>query len=308
MYSVFFMNKKPLCRRTFIIAATSTPLIASALARTPVAPPQVRLKSLEDATKGGRLGVAILDTAFGGVVGHRLDERFGMCSTFKLPLAAAVLHKADKGEIMLDEVIPYSKSDLVPHAPVTEPNLAKGGMTIRDLAEAAQKTSDNVAANLLLKRLGGPDAVTKLWRGWGDQITRIDRYEPEMNRMKPGDLLDTTTPYAIATLMEKFLTGDVLKPESRNTLVRWMVDTQTGVKRLRAGLPQDWKSGDKTGTLTGLKDVGNKTNDIAIAWPPGHPPVIVTAFFESAYQGEDIRDEDQRVLADVGRIAAGWLR
>jgi beta-lactamase class A len=301
------MKTRTHTRRAVMAATAFAPLIANALARTPVAPPQVRLKSLEEATKGGRLGVAILDTAFGGIVGHRLDERFGMCSTFKLPLAAAILHKGDKGELKLDEVLKYTKNDLVPHAPVTEPNLAKGGMTIRDLAEAAQKTSDNVAANLLMKRLGGPEAVTKIWRGWGDQITRIDRYEPEMNRMKQGDVLDTTTPNAMALLMETILTGGVLKPESRNTLVRWMVDTQTGAKRLRAGLPQEWKAGDKTGTMTGLKDIGNKTNDIAIAWPPGRPPVIVTAFLESTYHGDDIRDEDQRILADVGRIVAGWL-
>lgn len=301
------MHTKPLARRSFLSALALAPAIASALARTPVAPPQIRLKALEDATKGGRLGVAILDTAYGGVIGHRLDERFGMCSTFKMPLAAAVLSKADRGELNLNEIIPYTKKDLVFHAPVTQPNLSKGGMSIRELAEAAQKTSDNVAANLLIKRLGGPDAVTKIWRSWGDTVTRIDRYEPEMNRVKPGEERDSTSPYAMAGLMEKILTGGVLRPDSRNLLVRWMVDTETGLKRLRAGLPRGWKAGDKTGTSAGQKDIGNKTNDIAIAWPPGRPPLIVTAFLETPYHGDDIRDEDQRILADVGRIVAGWL-
>jgi beta-lactamase class A len=301
------MTSKSLSRRSILTAAAFAPLIASALARTPVAPPQARLKSLEEATNGGRLGVAILDTAFGGVVGHRLDERFAMCSTFKMPLAAAVLHKAERGELKLDEVLPYTKKDMVFHAPVTEPNLAKGGMAIRDLAEATQKTSDNVAANLLVKRLGGPVEVTKIWRSWGDTITRIDRYEPDMNGVKPGEERDSTTPYAMATLMEKILTGAALKPESRNLLVRWMIDTETGLKRIRAGLPNDWKAGDKTGTGAGHTDIGNKTNDIAIAWPPGRPPIIITAFLESPYHGDDIRDEDQRVLADVGRIASSWL-
>lgn len=300
------MNTKSLCRRTFLTAAACTPLIASALARTPVAPPQVRLKSLEDAMKGSRLGVAILDTAFGAIIGYRLDERFAMCSTFKMPLAAAVLHKADKGELKLSEFLPYTKNDLVHHAPVTESNLAKGGMTVRDLAQAAQETSDNAAANLLMKRLGGPEAVTKIWRGWGDQITRIDRYEPEMNRVTPGGQQDTTTPYAMATLAEKILTGDVLKPESRNLLVRWMADTKTGAKRIRAGLPQDWKAGDKTGTGYS-KESGNHTNDVAIVWPPGRPPVIIAAYLQTPYVDDGARDEDQRVLADVGRIVAGWI-
>jgi beta-lactamase class A len=285
----------------------AAPFAASASARTPAAPPQVRLKSLEDATKGGRLGVAILDTAFGGVIGHRLDERFGMCSTFKMPLAAAVLHQADKGALSLDTVIAYTKQDMVFHAPVTEPNLPKGGMRVRELAEAAQKTSDNVAANLLIKMLGGPAAVTKLWRSWGAKITRIDRYEPEMNKVFPNEDRDCTSPQDMVDLMAAILTGDVLKPDSRNLLVRWMVETQTGAKRLRAGLPTTWKAGDKTGTGAGHKDIGNKTNDIAIAWPPGRPPVLIAAFLESPYHGDDIRDEDQRLLADAGRIAAGWL-
>lgn len=292
-------------RRTLLSAAALAPLIATAMARTPVAPPQVRLKALEDAIKGSRLGVAMLDTAFGGIIGYRLDERFGMCSTFKLPLAAAILHKADKGELKLNEVLPYTKEDLVYHAPVTELNLAKGGMTIVALAEAAQKTSDNVAANLLMKRLGGPEAVTKIWRGWGDTITRIDRYEPHMNSAKPGDPRDTTSPYAMAGLLERILTGDVLKPDSRNLLIRWMADTQTGAKRLRAGIPTDWKSGDKTGTGYS-KDLGNKTNDLAIVWPPGRPPVIVTAFLETPYS-DGVRETDERVLADVGRVLVGWL-
>jgi beta-lactamase class A len=292
-------------RRAILATAALFPLAATAFARTPVAPPQVRLKSLEDATKGGRLGVAILDTTFGGVIGHRLDERFAMCSTFKLPLAAAVLHKADKGELKLDEILPYTKKDMVHHAPVTEPNLPKGGMSVRDLAEAAQKTSDNVAANLLIKRLGGPEGVTKIWRGWGDTITRIDRYEPEMNGVKPGEERDSTTPYAMAGLMEKILTGDVLKPDSRNLLVRWMIDTQTGAKRIRAGLPKDWKAGDKTGTGAGHKDIGNKTNDIAIIWPPGRPPALIAAFLETPYHGDDIRDEDQRVLGEASILVAG---
>jgi beta-lactamase class A len=301
------MTKSTITRRTILTAATLAPFIASAIARTPVTPPQGRLKSLEEATKGGRLGVAIVDTAFGGVVGHRLDERFAMCSTFKMPLAAAILHKADKGELKLDEVLAYSKKDMVFHAPVTESNLGKGGMTIRELAQATQETSDNVAANLLMKRLGGPEAVTKIWRVWGDTITRIDNYEPAMNRVKPGEDRDCTTPQAMADLTAKILTSDALKPQSRNLLIRWMVDTQTGLKRIRAGLPKTWKAGDKTGTGAGNKDIGNKTNDVAIAWPPGRPPVIVAAFLESPYHGDDIRDEDQRVLSDVGRIAASWL-
>ena len=139
-----------------------------------------RLKELESRA-GGRLGVCILDTGTGRLVGHRLDEPFAMCSTFKLPLAAVVLREADQGRLTLDERLRYSEKDMLSHAPVTREHLAEGAMTIAALIEAAQVTSDNVAANLIIKRLGGPEVFTAILRELGDRATRLDRYEPMMN-------------------------------------------------------------------------------------------------------------------------------
>jgi beta-lactamase class A len=238
------------------------------------------------------------------MTGHHYDEAFAMCSTFKLALAAAVLQQADQGRLTLDMALHYAQADMVPHAPVTGPNLAKGAMRIIDLAEATQKTSDNVAANLLIKHLGGPAAITAIFRSWGDDVTRLDRYEPDMNNVPPGELRDTTTPRAFAGTMARLLTDDsILKPASRDMLIQWMVDTSTGMKRIRGGLPLSWKSGDKTGTANSA-NYNNKTNDVAIFWPAARPPVIVTAFYEADGKYEQSRDSDQAVLAEVGRIAA----
>lgn len=257
-----------------------------------------------EARAGGRLGAFVLDTASGRMTGHRYGEAFAMCSTFKLALAAAVLQRADQGRLNLEMELRYTKADIVPHAPVTGPNLAKGSMRIVDLAEAAQKTSDNVAANLLIRYLGGPAAVTAIFRSWGDDVTRLDRYEPEMNDVPPGEKRDTTTPRDIVQTMAALLAEDrILKRPSRNILIQWMIDTDTGMARIRGGLPASWKSGDKTGTANSTK-FNNKTNDIAIFWPPDRPPVIVTAFYEADGKYDEIRDADQAVLAEVGRIAA----
>jgi beta-lactamase class A len=257
-----------------------------------------------EARVGGRLGALVLDTASGRMTGHRYDEVFAMCSTFKLALAAAVLQQADQGRLSLEMVLHYTQADMVPHAPVTGPNLAKGGMRIIDLAEAAQKTSDNVAANLLIKHLGGPAAITAIFRSWGDDVTRLDRYEPDLNNVPPGEVRDTTTPQAFARTMARLLTDDrILKPASRDILIQWMLDTSTGMKRFRGGLPASWKSGNKTGTANSA-NFNNKTNDVAIFWPPGRPPVIVTGFYEADGKYEQSRDADQAVLAEVGRIAA----
>jgi beta-lactamase class A len=295
------MTQHHLSRRALIaLAAAAAALPAPALSR------QITLlAALEQKSNGGRLGVCILDTATGLRLEHRASERFAMCSTFKLPLAAAILREADRGKLNLDATVPLSKADLVPHAPVVEANLAKGSMTIRALAEAAQKQSDNAAANLLLKQIGGPAGFTQFFRDLGDQVTRSDRFEPEMNRWTPGDDRDTTTPAAMSATVAKILTGDVLTPASRDLLIQWMIDTKTGLKRIRAGLPQDWRSGDKTGT--GYDDVCGKVNDIAIAWPPGKPPLIVTACYNTAGPADDVSDEDQAILAKVGGIAANWI-
>lgn len=257
-----------------------------------------------EARVGGRLGALVLDTASGRMTGHHYGELFGMCSTFKLALAGAVLHLADKGRLNPSAELRYTEADMVPHAPVTGPNLTKGAMRIIELAEATQKTSDNVAANLLIRHMGGPAAVTALLRSWGDDVTRLDRYETEMNNVPPGEERDTTTPRAFAQTMARLLTTDrILSPASRALLIQWMVDTTTGGKRIRAGLPASWGSGDKTGSANS-PNYNNKTNDVAIFWPPARMPVIVTAYYESDGKYLQTRYQDQAVLADVGRIAA----
>jgi beta-lactamase class A len=262
------------------------------------------LQSLESRS-GGRLGVCVLDTRTARVTGHRLDERFAMCSTFKLPLAAVVLREADQGRLALTEVVPYSQKDMLSYAPVTSEHLKDGGMTVAALAEAAQVTSDNVAANLLLGRVGGPSGFTARLREMGDRHTRLDRLEPGLNQVPPGDERDTTTPRAMAQTLAAVLTGDLLTPGSRARLIDWMVKTRTGDKRIRAGLPTDWRAGDKTGTLTG-DETTDKYNDLAIAYPPGRGAFVVTAFYDTGKRFKDMRDEDQAVLAEVGRLAASW--
>lgn len=257
---------------------------------------------------GGRLGVAVLDCADGALIGYRWQERFALCSTFKLPLAGVVLREADQGRLRLDRPLRYGPADMVPHAPVTGRHLASGSMSIAALAEATQTTSDNVAANLLLRELGGPAGLTARLRELGDGETRVDRYEPQMNVVDvvhAGEIRDTSTPLAMARTTDRLLNSDWLAPASRERLAQWMIATDTGLKRLRAGFPAGWKAGDKTGTFMG-PGVDDKYNDVAIAWPPGRPPLIVSAYYEGPGRHDHMRDQDQAVLAEVGRLAAAW--
>jgi beta-lactamase class A len=291
-------------RRTVLAAVAASTLIPTASGKPRIDLDKRALAALEQKS-GGRLGVCAIDTASGRTLAHRADERFAMCSTFKLPLAAAILQRADQAKLELDTVVVYGKDDMVPYAPVTEKNLDKGGMTIRELVEAAQKTSDNVAANLLLKQIGGPAGFTQFFRDIGDEVTRLDRFEPDMNGGGvAGDERDTSTPAAMAQTVARIFSNGLLAHDSRALLTQWIIDTKTGLKRLRAGLPQDWKAGDKTGTAVDGK-LG-KYNDVAIAWPKDRAPVVIAAYFNVPQASEAIEDQYQAVLADAGRIAATW--
>ena len=255
----------------------------------------VQLAELEKKS-GGRLGVAILDTATGASTGHRADERFPMCSTHKFLSAAAILARVDRHKEDLASVVHITQQDLVGYSPVTQTRVGGAGITVHELCEAAVTLSDNTAANLLLASLGGPAGWTAYVRTLGDQVTRLDRNEPTLNESLPGDPRDTTSPNAIAADLRKLVLGDALSPASRDLLTTWLVQCKTGGQRLRAGVPADWKEGDKTGT--GQRGT---SNDVAIFWPPQRPPILVAAFLTGSTLDDAPREG---ILAAVGKIVA----
>jgi beta-lactamase class A len=248
---------------------------------------------------GGRLGVAILESGSGRQAEHRADERFPMCSTFKLLAVAAVLARVDRGSQRLDRQIAYDKSDLLEYAPVTTARVSEGSLSIATLCEAAITVSDNTAANLILATLGGAGGVTTYARSLGDSVTRLDRIEPELNEARPGDVRDTTTPRAMMRNLQRLVAGDALSGPSRATLTSWLVANTTGGARLRAGVPAGWRVGDKTGT-------GNPgtTNDVAVLWPPRGEPVFVAAYLTQSSAPAAVRE---RTLADVARVIAAGV-
>lgn len=269
-----------------------------------------RLAALE-ASAGGRLGVAMYAPSGERLVAHRGDERFGMCSTFKLPLAALILAAAEQGELRLDQPVSFGEADMLSHAPVTRLHLAAGSMSVGALAQAAQETSDNVAANLLLRLIGGPAGFTRRMRALGDPVTRLDDTEPAMNLVMPGTVENTTTPAAMARSAAHFLGADSpLSSASRHMLGQWLQNTQTGMKRLRAGLPADWTTGDKTGTAGDDRPGGmvNKYNDVAVVWHPGGHIAVIAAYYDAPGQYNSFRPEDEAVLASIGTLAGMWIR
>jgi beta-lactamase class A len=247
---------------------------------------------------GGRLGVAVLDTAKAEPIAHRGDERFALCSTFKFVAAAFVLARVDRGEESLARRIAYGRDRLVTYSPATERHADGGGMTVGELCDAAVTLSDNTAGNLLLGSFGGPAGLTAFMRSLGDGVSRLDRWETELNEAAPGDPRDTTTPLAMLGLLRETVLGTALSAPSRGQLAAWLVANKTGDKRLRAGVPGGWRVGDKTGT-----GENNATNDVAVLWPPeGRAPIVVAAYYAESRGAS--ADERNAVLAEVGRLAA----
>jgi beta-lactamase class A len=252
-----------------------------------------QIRALEH-KNGGRIGIAALDTETNSYLQYRGDERFALCSTFKLLLAAAVLSNVDSGKESLQREISYSTEDIQKYAPITKKYLAAGKMTINDLSAAIIQYSDNTAANLLFRIIGGPEGLTNYIRSLGDKTTRIDRIEPYLNSNIALDERDTTTPYAILLTMQELLIKDALSLSSKEKLLDWLIGNTTGNTKIRAGINPNWTVGDKTGA-----GANGASNDIAIIWPINRKPLLLAIY----YTDSSLPNEDKdAVIAEVSRI------
>jgi beta-lactamase class A len=270
--------------------AASIAILTSSLLPLPAlgAPPPF---AAQERRGRGRLGVAAIALGDGRRIEQRAHERFPLASTFKLPLVMAVLARSDRGAEHLGRTVRIDPADLVAYSPVTGAH--KGGtMTIAELCAAAVSHSDNTAANLLLRTVGGPAGVTAYLRSLGDPETRLDDYEPALNRVPPRDPRDTTTPAAMANLLARLIREPLLSTAAKARLFDWMRRANTGLARIRAGVPPGWTVGDKTGTT----DTGG--NDVAILWRRAGTPIVLAVYFAEVRAADAQRDA---AIADVAR-------
>ncbi|ASR35538.1 class A beta-lactamase [Prauserella marina] len=299
-------SRGSITRRAVLGAAVALPLAACSAgtdtaagrAPAPVSSPESsekptrpqrhdRLHELER-DYGARLGVYALATGSGAVVEHRADERFAFCSTFKGLAAAAVLQRNPSSHV--DTVLTFTEADLLSSSFVTREHVASG-MTIGQLCDAAVRYSDGTAGNLLVRDLGGPGEFTAFLREIGDEVTRMDRPEPELTEAKPGDPRDTTSPRAIGTDYQGIVLGDVLPEDKRGFLRDLLERNTTGDERIRAGVPEGWTVADKTGTGS-----YGTMNDIGIGWPPSGEPLVIAIMSSKA---DPDSDYDQKLIADA---------
>lgn len=289
-------------RRTLLLSASVLPLASACTAWSgqgaqSSSSAEAQLAALETAS-GGRLGVVAFNSTSGARVQHRAHERFPFCSTFKLMLAAAILERSAKDTSLLTRHVNYSKGDIISYSPITEKNLATG-MTVAALCAATVQYSDNAAANLLMKILGGPPAVTAFARSIGDQAFRLDRWETELNTAIPGDLRDTTTPAAMADSVHRLALGDALGTAQRDQLQAWLLGNTTSTERFLAGVPAGWKVGDKTGSGS-----YGTTNDVGVLWPPAGAAPLVAAVYLT-FPDKDAKGRNDVIASAVRIVVAG---
>ena len=284
-------------RRTVLLGAGALMLAAcsrevAAVEAEDEAPSQTLDLDLSDleARHGGRLGVAV---ASGGKdAAWRGDERFVYCSTFKMYLAAATLLRVQAGQERLDRAVPITAADMINHAPVTEKAVGST-LTVEQLMKATVELSDNPAANILIREMGGLDAWRMWYRTIGDQVTRVDRWEPQLNIV--GDDLDTTTPAQTAHNLA-WLIPEIVGAAGPPLLMAWLTATKTGAERIRAAAPADWHVMHKTGT-----GGSGPTNDIGYLRPPGEAPMPIAVYYEAT--SASTPEQRDAVIADATRLA-----
>lgn len=264
------------------------------------APPQADMTfAAIEQRSGGRLGVSLVGNGGEALLTYRENERFPTCSTFKTLLAAMVLDGAEEGRWSLYQAMVFSSSDVLDYAPYVKSRIGTGSVPVGDAAGAAVTLSDNSAANLLYRLIGGPESLRDWLRTGGDLATNPSRTEPGLNENLPGDLRDTTTPLAMARTVQRLVTGDRLSVSSRRTLEGWLRASETGTTRIRAGLPSAWTVGDKTGTCGGANPA---FADVAvIRLSDGSAPYTLSVYLDRPAVGSA---EADAAIADAARVAA----
>ncbi|MFC4009812.1 class A beta-lactamase [Nonomuraea purpurea] len=292
-------------RHSRLAAAAALVLSLLAGGATPAsAEPKVQvtkeLRALESSFKG-RIGAYAIDTGTGKTLAYRAGERFPLLSTFKAFVCGAALHKArTSAPGLMDKVVKWTTDDLKPHSPVTEKHVADG-LTVAQLCEATVTVSDNTAGNMVLKQVGGPAGLTGYFRTLKDPLSRLDRWETELNDWTPKEKRDTTTPAAAARDLRALSAGKALDAKSRERLNGWLIAATTGDNRIRAGLPKTWTVGDKTGTNA----TAGLANDIAVIWPKKSAAPIIMAIYTNRTAPDATAGD--KAIADTATILARGL-
>lgn len=283
--------------------------------------PYVLRTTINSLWKGfpSRAGIAVIREDADWVVSERGGEPMPQQSVSKLWVAITLLDKVDQGDISLAEPVTVRKSDLVVFSAAMASMIGENGYTttLGGLLERAMLKSDNTANDLLLKRVGGSQAVRAMIAAKGLGAIRFSAGEnllqagtaglPWREEYRQGKQFqaarallsletrrqamdayvanppDGAAPIAIARALLRLARGELLSASSTRRLTGLMTASETGKQRLRAGVPYGWSFGHKTGTG---QDLGGRTagyNDVGfMVAPDGTRYAVVVQIADTA--------------------------
>jgi beta-lactamase class A len=288
-------------------------------------------------TTDGTVGVAAIHLESGRRVTLNNGERYPMASTFKVPVAVQLLTLVDEGKLRLDQMIELQTSDLSPGSGTLSDLFNKPGvaLSVRNLLELMLLISDNSATDVCLRLAGGGEAVTARMRALGIEGINVNRptraliadwlgiqnlppqnehtpegfrklaqaVTPEQNKAADqkfnSDPRDTSTPEAMARLLERIFKKDCLKPASAELLYDIMRRCRTGEARLKGLLPKGTEVAHKTGSI------GGTANDVGIITLPDNAGHVAIAVFVKAATKD--MAERERAIAEVARAVHDYF-
>lgn len=251
----------------------------------------------------GRVGAAVALLGTDETVALKRDERFPMQSVFKLPLAMTVLNAVDRGALRLDQAVRVTQADFVSdrqHSPIRDRNPDGVTLSVADLLRAAASGSDGTAADVLLGLVGGPDAVTAFMRELGVDGVTVAVTEKEMGRDPEAQYRSWATPEGAISVLRALDEGHGLSPESREHLLRLLIETRTGPNRIKGRLPEGTLVAHKTGSSRTVDGQTAATNNIGLITLPDGRRIAVAVFVSDSPADGATRE---KVIADVARAA-----
>ncbi len=256
----------------------------------------------------GKLGVAMLGLETRETFLLNGHDRFPMQSVYKFPLAMAVLDRVDKGRLSLGQAIHVAPADLLPDtwSPLRDAN-AQGDfdLALSELVRVTVSESDNNGCDILFRMLGGPPAVDAYVRGIGVKGMAIAATEAEMHRVRASQFGNWCEPAAMAELLDLFFQGKSHAAASRDFLMRLMLETATGPKRIKGMLPPGTPVAHKTGTsFTDEKGVTAATNDVGIITLAGGNHVAMVIFLADSSAALEAREN---AIARVSRAGYDYF-
>jgi beta-lactamase class A len=225
-----------------------------------------------------------------------------MQSVFKLPMAVTALHRIERGELTLDQPVRFLASDRIlprTYSPLQEKYpAAEVDIRLRELLRLAVSLSDNAAADVVLRTLGGPGVVEASIRGLGISGFRLQDNEATLHRDVAAQYRNWWEPAGAVELLRRLSDHSPLTREHTELLLGWMATTPRGAQRIQGRLPAGTAVMHKAGTSGTDDGVAHATNDIGLVALPDGRRLAIAVFVTDSRADEATRDA---VIAKIAR-------